>query len=231
MHSIIPATDSLPIHVPVIPNSIAPHLPKSHLLSNTPRLFYGTIASASCSSRYTWYAVLLPTYVNSEPASTILFVHYKRGSLFPFTINRDKTCSSSFAAESWRYMYIYKVPNQLIDRSIACFLVFCCCPEYVPTCTFLSRSKTSGDCCCCRCLVPPHEETESRKRVCVYFEKLLNRLLTWSVILKETRAVQLCLRVSYRNMRGRKFFPLLHGGCVAGSISSCSCCLVPATCT
>lgn len=75
------------------------------------------------------------------------------------------------------HRYIHIVPNQSIDRSIACFLFFfCCCPEYVPTCTFLSRSKTSGDCCCCRCLVPPHEETESRKRVCVYFEKLLNRL-------------------------------------------------------
>lgn len=153
-------------------------------------------------------------------------------------MNRDKTFSSSFAAESSRYRYKGIYIRYLANRSIApllasCFffLFLCCCHEYVPTCTFLSRSKTSGDCCCCRCLVPPHEETESRKRVYVYFEKLLTRLLTWSVILKETRAVQLCLRVSYRNMQGRKFFHLLHSGCVAGSISSCSCCLVPATCT
>lgn len=35
------------------------------------------------------------------------------------------------------YVYIYKVPDQSIDRSIACFLFFfCCCPEYVPTFTF-----------------------------------------------------------------------------------------------
>lgn len=34
------------------------------------------------------------------------------------------------------FRYIHIVPNQSIDRSIACFLFFCCCPEYVPTCTF-----------------------------------------------------------------------------------------------
>lgn len=131
------------------------------------------------------------------------------------------------------YVYIYKVPNQSIDRSIACLLLvvfFCCYPEYVPKCTF-PGPRPQATAAAASFLLTKKRSLVKECPVCVYFEKLLTRLLTWSVILKETRAVQLCLRVSYRNMQGRKFFPLLHSGCVAGSISSCSCCLVPATCT
>lgn len=63
VRSIISATDSLP--KPVVSNSRAPSSARSRPLSNTPRLFYGTIASASCSSGYIW--LCSTTYIAKPP--------------------------------------------------------------------------------------------------------------------------------------------------------------------